>query len=140
MIPLPSEDMRILLEAGYLYLGMNRYKEAREVFEGVVTLAPKSDVPLVALGNVFCVQGKFDEAIKQYEKALEVDGKSAFAKAYLGEAQLFKGQEDLAKKTLEEASKMDPGGKSGDFARALLDLIKKGFSPDPDILQGKKKG
>lgn len=135
MISVPSEDMRILMEAGYLYLGMFRYKEAQEIFEGVVVLAPKSEVPLVALGNVFCVQGKFDQAIKTYQKALNVDGKSAFAKAYLGEALLFKGDKEKARATLEEASKLDPKGKSGDFARSLIDLIEKGFSPDPAQLK-----
>jgi hypothetical protein len=25
---------------------------------------------------------------------------------------------------------MDPDGKSGDFARSLIDLVKKGFTPD----------
>jgi tetratricopeptide (TPR) repeat protein len=135
MIPVPSEDLKIMMEAGYLYLGMQRYKEAQEVFEGVVALAPLSEVPLVALGNVFCVQGKFDQAIKTYQKALEVEPKSAFAKAYLGEAFLFKGHEKEALSTLEEASQLDAQGKSGDFARSLIDLIKKGFSPDPAQLK-----
>lgn len=129
MIPIPSEDLRILLESGYLYLGMQRYKEAKEVFEGVVVLAPKSEVPLVALGNVYCVQGKFDQAIKTYQEALEVEPNSAFATAYMGEALFFKGQKDKALPILEKASKMDPSGKSGEFARSLLDLIKKGFTP-----------
>ncbi|KAB2835880.1 tetratricopeptide repeat protein, partial [bacterium] len=102
---------------------------AKEVFEGVVALAPKSEVPLVALGNVYCVQAKFDQAIKTYKEALEVDPKSAFATAYLGEALFFKGDKEKAVEVLEKAAKMDPDGKSGDFARSLLDLIKKGFTP-----------
>jgi Putative Zn-dependent protease, contains TPR repeats len=130
MIQVPSEDLRLLMEAGYLYLGMQRFQEAKEVFEGVIVLAPSSEVPVVALGNVYCVQGKFDQAIKTYEKALELDSKSAFAKAYLGEALFFKGEKDKAHQALEEASRLDPQGKSGEFARSLLDLIKKGFTPE----------
>lgn len=130
MIPVPSEDLRVLLEAGYLYLGMQKFKEAAELFEGVIALAPKSEVPVVALGNVFCVQGKFDQAVKTYEKALELDPQSAFATAYLGEALFFKGDKAKALETLTKASKLDPDGKSGDFARSLLDLIKRGFTPD----------
>ena len=135
MITVPSEDLRIMMEAGYLYLGMQRYKEAQEVFEGITILAPKSEVPLVALGNIHCVQGQFDRAIKTYKKALDVEEKSAFAKAYLGEALLFKGEKDKAVTTLEEASQLDPKGKSGDFARSLIDLINKGFDPDPAQLK-----
>ncbi len=130
MIPVPSEDLRILLEVGYLYLGMQKFKEASEVFEGVTVLAPKSEVPIVALGNVFCVQGKFEQAIKTYQKALEVEPQSAFATAYLGEALFFKGDKEKALQTLKKAAEMDPQGKSGDFARSLVDLIKKGFTPD----------
>ena len=91
----------------------------------------------MALGNVSCVQCKFDEAIKIYEKALALEPNSAFAKSYLGEAQLFKGEKEKAIKTLEEASEWDPKGKSGDFARSLIDLVQKGFNPNPGAVKGK---
>ncbi len=129
MIEVPVEDLRLMLEAGYLYMAMRRYKEAREVFEGASILAPESEVPLVALGNVSFVESKFEEAIKIYQKALKLVPTSAFAKSYLGEALFFNQKKDEATTTLEDASKMDPHGKSGDFARALLDLIRKGFDP-----------
>ena len=138
MIEVPTEDLRLMLESGYLYLAMQRFKEAREVFEGVCILAPESDVPMVALGNVAFVETKFDEAIKTYKKALELVPQSAFAKAYLGEALFFHNKKSEAKKVLEEASKMDPHGKSGDFARSLLELIEKGFDPEPKEKKAKK--
>ncbi len=129
MIDVPTEDLRLMLEAGYLYLAMQRFKEAKEVFEGVCMLAPESDVPLVALGNVSFVETKFEEAVKTYKKALALVPGSAFAKAYLGEALFFNNKKSEAKAVLEEASTMDPHGKSGDFARSLLELIEKGFDP-----------
>src|SRR5215510_8737374 len=103
MIDIPTEDLRLMLEAGYLYLAMRRFKEAREVFEGVCALAPESDVPLVALGNVSFVETKFDEAIKTYKKAIEIMPKSAFAKAYLGEALFFNNQKADSEEVLKEA-------------------------------------
>jgi tetratricopeptide (TPR) repeat protein len=130
MIEVPTEDLRLMLEGGYLYLAMRRFKEAKEVFEGVSALAPESDVPLVALGNVYFVETQFDQAIKIYKKALDLVPKSAFAKGYLGEALFFSNKKDEAVETLEAASKMDPHGKSGDFARSLLELIRKGFNPN----------
>lgn len=129
MIDVPVDDLRLMLEAGYLYLAMRRIKEAREVFEGVALLAPNSDVPRVALGNVFFNEGKYSEAIKSYLKTVEEFPESAFAVAYLGEAYLFGNQPDKAKESLTKASHLDPNGKSGDFARSLLDLMKKGFNP-----------
>lgn len=128
-ISMESEDIRLMMEVGYLYLAMRRFKEAELVFEGVQVLVPDSEVPMVAHGNVHCVQQHFEKAIKIYESALKLVPESAFAKAYLGEAWLFKGEVDKAKELLEESSSMDPQGKTGDFARALLDLVKKGFRP-----------
>ncbi len=139
MIEVPTEDLRLMLEGGYLYLAMQRFKEAKEVFEGVCALAPESDVPLVALGNVSFVETKFDEAIKTYKKALELVPNSAFAKAYLGEALFFNNKKTEAKAVLEEASKMDPHGKSGDFARSLIELIDKGFDPQMKDKKASKK-
>lgn len=139
MIKIADEDLRILMESGYLYLSMLRFQEAQEVFEGVCVLAPKSEVPVVALGNVFCVQGQFDKAIKTYEQALKLAKDSAFALAYLGEALLFKGNETESQLKLTKASELDPKGPSGDFARSLLDLIKKGFAPDAKAIQERLK-
>jgi tetratricopeptide (TPR) repeat protein len=130
MLTIPNEDLKLLMEAGYLFVGMKRFKEAQEVFEGIAVLVPKSEIPLVALGSVFAVQTQFDQAIKIYQKALELEPKSAFATAYLGEAYFFKGEGKKATGILEQASQLDPDGKSGDFARALLELIKKGFVPE----------
>lgn len=139
MIEVPTEDLRLMLEAGYLYLAMQRFKEAKEVFEGVCMLAPESDVPLVALGNVAFVETKFDEAIKTYKKALALVPGSAFAKAYLGEALFFGNKKTEAKAILAEASRIDPHGKSGDFARSLIDLIEKGFDPQMEDKKSSKK-
>lgn len=116
------------MEGGYVYLRMGRFEEAREVFEGVSILAPESEIPLVAMGSVFFAQLKYDQAIRCYKKALGLKSDSAFARAYLGESLLFKGKTDEAVKELEKASMLDSEGKSGDFARALLAAVKKGFA------------
>ena len=129
MINIDRKYLVVMMEAGYIYLGMQKFKEAYQVFEGVVALAPDSDIPLVALGGVdFCL-GKFATAIKWYKKALKIDPKSIFAKVYIGEAQFFCGKKDDAVATLQEVSREDPTGGAGDFARALLDAIKQGFTP-----------
>lgn len=124
-----TENLRLMLEAAYLYLSMQKYSEAQAIFEGVAALAPESEVPLVGLGNVYFVQYKFDQAIKTYEKAIKLVPDSAFALAYMGESLMFKGEQAKAKTTLNKAAMLDPQGKSGDFARSLLVLMDKGFDP-----------
>jgi predicted Zn-dependent protease len=129
VIELEREYLGAVMEAGYIYLGMRRYREAREVFEGLCALAPGSELPHVALGNVDFCQGKVVRAISHYKKALKADPTSAFAKVYLGEALYFSGQKKRAVELLNEVASADSGG-AGDFARALLAAIDSGFDPD----------
>ena len=135
MIPMNREDLVILMEGGYLYLRMGRFEEAREVFEGIAVLAPENEIPLVALGSVYFAQMKYDQAVQVYKKALTVKPESAFARAYLGESLFFKGKRDEAMEELKKSSSLDPKGHSGDFARALLDAISKGYEPPGQAVQ-----
>lgn len=118
-----------MMEAGYVYLGLGRFKEAKEVFEGVSALTPKSEVPLVALGSIYFAQAQFAKAIQCYEKALHLNDKSSFAHAYMGEALYFSGKKQEALESLKRGVDLDPTGQSGGFANALLDAIQKGYQP-----------
>lgn len=129
MIDVPRDDMVMMLEAGYLYLAMKRFKEARQVFEAVEVLAPKNDVPQVAVANVLFAQSKYLESIRILKNAIKEHPQSAHAYSYLGESLLFHGKRDEALAALKKASEVDPSGHSGDFARALINLINQGYDP-----------
>ncbi len=135
MVSIDREHLVLMMEAGYIYMGMQRYKEARDVFDGLTVLAPESDVPWVALGGVAFCEGNFKEAKKIYEKTLKMVPDSLYAKAYLAEALFFMKEKDAAVKLMQEVSRADRGA-VGDFARAFLDAVNKGF--DPDTLSGVK--
>ncbi len=147
MIDVVRDDIIIMLEAGYIYLAMKKYKEARALFEGICEIAPKHDVPAVAVANVYFAQGKFIEAIRTIKNTLKDNPKSAFAWAHLGEAQLFNGKKDEALESLKKSSELETetAGKSGTFARSLIDLIKMGYDPvelrkaSKKVLAGMKK-
>lgn len=134
MIDIDRVHLGVMMEAGYILLGMQRFKEAREVFEGISVMAPESDIPYVALGSVEFCQGKFAQAVKNYKSALKINPESLYAQAYMGEAMFFMGKKGEAVESLKKVEKIDKGGKAGDFATALLDAIKKGF--DPNMLSG----
>lgn len=129
MIDIDRGSLGLMMEAGYVYLGMQRFKEARDVFEGVTSMAAESEIPLIAMGSVDFCQGKFTNAIRRYKKALKINSESAYALAYMGETLYFMGKKEEAIKQLEAAIKIDGQGKAGDFARALLDAINQGFTP-----------
>jgi len=136
MIELDRYNLAVMVEAGFVYLGMQRLKEAKQVFEGVRALAPDNDIPIVALGNVEFCQGEVQKAIRYYREALKVSEDSAFAKVYLGEALFFDGKRDEAIALLKEVKKADARGAAGGFAIALLDAIDDGFEPK---IVGEKK-
>ncbi len=129
MIDVPRDDLVLMLEAGYIYLAMGKFNEARQIFEGVIALAPEREIPRVALGNVLFAQKKFLAAIRILKEALDINSKSAFAHAHLGESLLFYGKKEQALEELNAASKLEPNGKAGDFARSLMQLINMGYDP-----------
>lgn len=137
MIELKKKHMAAIMEAGYICMGMRRFADAKAIFEGLSVIVPDSDVPVVALGNVDFCQGKVDSAIKYYNRALKLDAESIFAKVYLGEALFFSGKKAQAIELLKEVAKKDHSG-AGEFAKSLMDAIKKGF--DPQENKKKKKG
>ncbi|MBU4485228.1 tetratricopeptide repeat protein [bacterium] len=129
MIEISREDLVYLMETGYVYLGMQRFKEAKQVFEGIQVMAPNSEVPIIALGQVDFCQGKFSKAVTKYKKALNIDPDSVHAKAYMGEALFFDNKKDEAIEALKEVVKLDRDGRTANFAQSLLDAIKHGFTP-----------
>jgi tetratricopeptide (TPR) repeat protein len=129
VIDVPRKDIVTMLEAGYIYLAMKRFQDAKKLFEGVCELAPKHDVPLVALSNVYFTQNKYLEAIRILKKAIKDNPDSAYAYVHLAESQLFYGKRDDAFKSMEKAMELEPEGKSGDFAKSLKELADKGYDP-----------
>jgi predicted Zn-dependent protease len=135
MIQIDRKYLQVMMEAGYIFMGMHRFKEARAMFEGLAAIAPESEVPLVALGNVDFCENRLLGAIRHYKQALKLDPASVFAKVYMGEAIFFAGEREKGLELLAEVAKADRGG-AGDFARALINAIKQGFEPPPEGKRG----
>lgn len=129
MIDIARNDLGLMMEAGFILVGLQRFKEAREVFEGVAVMAPDSELPVVALGSVDFCEGKFREACRRYKRALKINGDSPFARAHLGEALFFLGKTTEATQELASVIQADRGGKAGAFAQSLLQAIRQGFTP-----------
>lgn len=132
MISIDRKYLGVMMEAGYVYMGMKRFKEAREMFEGLRVLSPDSEAPLVALGNVEFCEGKLLKASRCYMQALKVDPSSVYAKVYLGEVLIFLGRHKEGEALLNEVAKKDRSG-AGEFALALLEAIKAGFNPQKRV-------
>lgn len=126
IVSVPQDEVALLLECGYLYMEMQKPREAEEIFNGVAALVPQSEVPLICLGNLFFSQGRYDRALKFHRDALRKQPASALAQAHAGEAMVFLKKRDEGKAALEKAASMDPEGDAGAFANSLLDAMAAG--------------
>lgn len=139
MISVPKNDLTLMLEAGYIYMGMRRFSEAKQIFEGLVALSPKHEIPRVALANSFFAQEKYLQAIRVLKDARKINTDSAFVHAHLGEAYLFYGKKEEATESLNKAVELDSQGNAGQFAKSLLDLIDQGYDPQQYKEEAKNK-
>lgn len=129
MIDVARDNIVLMLEAGYMYLAMRKFKQAKEIFEGLTLLAKKHDIPQVGLANVYFSEGKFRDSIRILKNVVKEVPDSSFAWAHLGESLLFYGKREEAQESLEKAIECDDEGSSGAFAQSLLDLIAQGYDP-----------
>ena len=119
-ITLSTEELALIMEAGLIYRYAGKFIQAREVFEGVRSLRPQSELPHIALGMVEFEQAHFKDAIRHYQKAISMNPRSAYAYAQLGEAQLFHQDKQSARASLATAIELDPRSEAANLARALL--------------------
>jgi tetratricopeptide (TPR) repeat protein len=122
-LQVPQEQLAFLMEAGLICRDAKRFQEAGQIFAGVHALAPKSEVPEVALGTLCFAQGDLDGAFKHYRHALALNPKSAWAIVHLGEACLARGEREEARAQWKKALDLDPRGEHGELARSLLGFL-----------------
>lgn len=116
-----DDELRVILEAGFVLREAGRADEAEAVFRGMTELLPESDVPRVALGTVELHRGNFAEAQVLCEEALRVRPESLYARVHRAEALLFQGKREEAESELNEIINADSDSPHGRTARALLD-------------------
>ncbi len=131
LVEVPKKQAQVMLDAAYFYMELGKFKEAEEVFLGCAALLPRSEVPLIGLGNLYVSQERFDEAISTYQKALKINPNSAEVHAFLGEVFLLKGQADRALPLLEKAQQLDKNEPptAGALARSLIQAYNDGILP-----------
>jgi Flp pilus assembly protein TadD len=126
-IQLPQKEAATLLEAGYLLMELEKATEAEEVFDGVASLLPHSDVPHVALGTLYASQGRWQQALKAHKKALAVKPDSALAMAHMGEVLLFMKKPVEAVEQLQAAQVCESEDSSAaEYAKTLLEAHEMG--------------
>lgn len=116
-----DEELRLILEAGFVLRDAGRFAEAERVFRGVGEMLPRADVPRVALSSVALGQGRPAEALAACEEALRLQPSSLYARVHYAEALLFVGRREQAEAELHAVIAEAPDSPHGRTARALLD-------------------
>ena len=129
LVPLSRQQARVMLEAGYLWMDMGKFDNAREVLSSAALLMPKSEVPQLALGTLELVQGRHEKALQAYRAAQRLAPRSALPRAHAGEALLFMGKTNEAVKELKAAMDVEPDGDGAKLAQALIDAKDAGALP-----------
>ncbi|NNE65782.1 MAG: tetratricopeptide repeat protein [Pyrinomonadaceae bacterium] len=104
MVPGPpklrDEELRVLLETGFILREASRFDDAEAVFRGCMELIPDSEVPVVGLGTVYLQKGEYEKGLEYCRKAAQEHSGSAYARLHFGEALLFNNQVEEAQAQL----------------------------------------
>lgn len=120
-IPISDEELRVLLETGYILREAAKFDDAEAVFRGVSEFLPDSDVPQVGLGTVFLQRGDFQTAEEICRTATEKNPSSLYARVHFAEALLFGKKRDEAEEILTKLVSENPDSPHSHTAQALLD-------------------
>ena len=132
-VTISEQELRGLLESGFLLRERMEFDKALEVFEGAVALRPDVEVAQLGLANMYEVTGRHKDAQAVLETLVKKNPKSAVAQLQLGEFFHTHGKKDEAKKALDQAMALDPNGPTGDAARATLAVIDQGIDYSYDM-------
>lgn len=94
---------------------------AREAFEKVLALDPKSVDAMVKLGGCYLALNDLEKAEKQYKAALVLDASNAVATYNMGRIALRNKKPDEARKLLAKAAALDPSNPAAYNELGLLE-------------------
>ncbi len=120
-INITDEELRVMLETGFILREAARFDEAEAVFRSVMEFMPDSEVPQVGLGTVFLQRGDFLEAQNICENALKINPKSLYARLHYAEALLFAKEREKAESELNAVISENPDSPYSRTAQSLLE-------------------
>jgi predicted Zn-dependent protease len=124
-----DQELRVMLEVGFILREASKFDEAKLLFEGVMELIPESDIPRVGLGTVELQRGNFELAQHACEEALRAKPGSLYARVHRAESLLFQKKRIEAEEELRSVILSDANSPHSRTAQALLDVAHL-FSPE----------
>ena len=114
-----KSETTLMLEAGHAYRYAGRYRQARDIFQGVRALLPNREAPELALAALCLDEKNHEAAIAHSRRALEINRSCAAAYVQLAEIHLLRREFAVARENLERSRRLEPRGPVAELADAL---------------------
>ncbi len=129
-----DQRLSFLGEAAYLWMYLQDYEKAAQVFDGLALIAPNDPVGHLGLAEICVRQGKHKEADKAARRAVQSKNVSrrTMAYAYVILGQALAGQEKLkeAEHAWEKAIGLDAKAEEAGLARSWMELTRAARKPN----------
>jgi Flp pilus assembly protein TadD len=115
-----APEMLEMATYGFQMFENGKYKEARVIFDGLVTLDPNEPYYLTALGAIYLAEEDLAQAEAYFNRAIKLEPKDLAPYVNRGEVFLRQGKVLEAAQDFKKAVEMDPQGKDPLSMRARL--------------------
>jgi hypothetical protein len=119
-VEIPTKEIALMMEVGHLCRYARRFREARDIFQGVGTLLRVRDTANLALAAVAFDEQKFDEVNTLCRRVLNNDRRNVSAYAQLAELHISRNEMADALNLLKVARDLRPTEPVASFVNALL--------------------
>ena len=116
---IPAKEIALMMEVGHLCRYARRFREAREIFQGVGALSRVRDIADIALAGVAFDEHKFDEAEALCRRVLNNDTRNVSAYTQLAEIHISRNELADARNALKMARDLRPGEPVASLVNAL---------------------
>lgn len=121
-VGLVEQDSRLLVQAGKLYQDLDRYEEARRLFEEAVRMEPEGARPRLFLGQFLLMLDSPGEALSQFREAARLEPELAGTHLACADAALRMGRLAEAEEAADRALALEPENADALQVRALIHL------------------
>jgi predicted Zn-dependent protease len=118
-VKIPAKEIALMMEVGHLCRYARRFREARDIFQGVGTLSHVRDIAEVALAAVAFDEHKFEEAEAICRRVLNNDKRNVSAYTQLAEIHISRNELADARNALKMARDLRPEEPVASLVNAL---------------------
>jgi len=121
-VKIAAKEIALIMEVGHLCRYARRFREAREIFQGVGALLQERDAVDLALAAVAFDEQKFDEVEMLCRRLLDKDRRNVSAYTQLAELHISRNETAAALKVLKQARDLRPSEPVASLVNSLQRL------------------